>query len=191
MFDSTNFKGLGLPPFTIKPGEIVRIEAKSGDQAKNLHKKLVELNFTKVNVSKKLYKGSVFSNPSVLDFLTRNSRLSDAQISSFCELTGILSHEKLSRLTEGQINTVVMVTLSDINELLLLSTIGMYVSCLEVCYDVLRKVLNRGGACLEVTYPPYGGDYLDKMISPELIDMGSSEDSLSRTMGSKLKVIQV
>lgn len=191
MFDSTNFKGLGLPPFVIKSGEIVRIEASSGVQAQNLYKKLVELNFTKVNVGKKLYKMSVFTNPTVQDFLTKNSNLSDTQIRSFCELIGILSHYKLSRLTEGQINTVVMITLSETKEFLLLSTIGMYLSCLEVCYDVLRKVLSKGGACLEVTYPPYRGDYLDKMISPELIDMGSSEDGLSRSIGSKLRVIQV
>lgn len=191
IFDSTWFKDLRLPPIKIKYGEIVRLEAASSIQAKSLYKKLSKLHFRKIIVGKNLPKRSVFSNPSVKGYLTRNGSLSDEQISSICEKANIPSNEKLFNLSEGQRNTVDLVGLSGVNEFVLLSTVGMYISCLEVCYEVIKGILDKGGACIEVTYPPFSGENLDKIINPELVDVGISGDYLSKSMGSRLKVIRV
>ncbi len=48
----------------------------------------------------------------------------------------------------------------------------MYLSCLEVCNGIMQKILDNGGACLEITYPPYGGDSLDKVFGERLKVIG-------------------
>lgn len=166
-FNSMTFDNLELPSMTIDPGQIIRVELQSKDQCDFLFKYFSNLSFNKIIIGKGIKKSGFLSNQSVFTYL-KNCDVPEKEILSFCLKSNIARDEKIRRLTTAQQRTVELKSLISSSDFFLINSSGMYLQCLEVSYEVLYGFLNRGGSCLEFTYPPYGGNDLDKILGTRL-----------------------
>ena len=189
-FDSHTFKTLNIPSIRLLNGEMIRLEAPTIRKARDTFKKISKLNFTTLKVGKNVPGIAWYSSVTVREYLEK-SPLSTNDITSYCNHAKIPLEDKLIRLSEGRKNTVMLLSLSGTNESLLISTVGMYLACLEVSYEILSNILDKGGCCIEVTYPPFDGDELERKINSETYNTRGTTDRLSQMIGSRLKVVKI
>ena len=190
IFDSTKFNDFELPDFKIGRGEIVRIESSDRNQAVALYKQLCKSKFDKIIVGKRIERNLFNKISRVGEYLRKKGGLSEPEITQFCEKARVRINERLFSLTTAQKIAVDLATqYNRRDKVLLLSTMGMYLDLLVVCYEILSRVLKDGVSCLEITYPPFSGDELHKSMSPGLGALENGEDSLSKSLGPRIKVL--
>lgn len=185
VFNSSEYTELELPPVVIHTNELLRIECETQSGAKALYNDLIQLNFSKVIIGSNIPKRRLFSNPTVSQFLLKSKNLSLTQINDLCQRSNIDPELRVHLLTEGQKNAISLFYFAGQNKNFLIYTVGMYVSCLTVCYEIIANILAIGGSCIEVTYPPYSGDKYEKNLET------SQEVKYSdKIRGFNLKVIK-
>lgn len=163
-FNTRNYDKAGLPPIIVQGSESVRIETRSKEYCENLFKELSGLKFNKVVVGERIQNNFFSFSTTVEKYLTRNSNLDKSEIDHYCYRMNISPDTTLNRLTCGQKSAIDLLSLKKESSFFLLNTSGMYFSCLQVCNEIMEDILANGGACLEITYPPYEGEFLNKEL---------------------------
>lgn len=106
--------------------------------------------------------------------MTSNKLFSSNEIDEFIAELRLDPDEKVSRLSEGVQQAVFLKSISKKEGLaILICTAGMYLDALKVTYKTIKDILDNGGACLELTYPAYEDDELDKYlgVKPQVINL--------------------
>lgn len=168
VFDSAKFPQLALPKFKIYPNQMVRLETTEPEYCRELFDKISKNFDDKTVVNPKLKTKWFLRSPTVERFLVNESKMTSEDVQLFCEQASIKSNWRLKTLTQGEISLIHLTTFSNTKGFVLITTIGMYIECLRKSNQILRKILDQGGSCLEITYPPYNGDSPDNVGSSRI-----------------------
>lgn len=170
-FFGNTINGLKIPVFHVHSGEILRLSFQDVGTCREASKVLTShfsLQSTSLNDwGERNIKRGLFSKCTAESYLQEHASLSDKEVDAFCSELGIESRANVSSLTDGNQQAVYLKAFSSSsngNESLILSTVGMHLDALRISYRLLNGFLSKGGACLELTYPPFNDEHLDNLL---------------------------
>lgn len=165
--------------FEVIPGELLRIEIstslanKRESIAKNITKEVLKVGFRDLSINKQKFFQQIFNPCSVGKYLSEVGEYTEKEIADFIQQLNqynidLKAEDKVNKLPSNLQRAILLKVQMKKDKLLVVDTSGMYLSLLVISYQLLNEFLNNGGTCIEITYPPLGGEELNTYIQSNI-----------------------